>query len=140
MAAAAFYDRAKLEREAMIRRIQELEMTVCVKDNHIEALKLEVSAGANRYDVLQGAYNDKVHDCADLEAILAGTQGNLEDLAARLGRFEFQRVKRNKRNGSKRSDPVPDAPGSTDPLAEFASVLARQPGRGEVLGQQPPSE
>jgi len=134
MAAAAYYDEAKRERDNFIRLLEEAKVACQVKDNQIAELQLVVATERNRYDSLQSAYNEKLQDCADLEAVLAATQGSLEDHAARLGRFEFSRVKR-KRNGSakRNGEPVPDTSGSDAALAELSSLVAH--GK-PVLGSQ----
>src|SRR5215469_6168876 len=118
MRAAMFYERAKLERDEMMRLLEQSKVAIQVQDNQIASLKLEIATERNRYDALQNSYNEKVQDCADLEAVLASVQGVFEDHAARLGRFEFSRLKR-KRNGSakRNGDAVSDKDGSEAPLA-----------------------
>ena len=135
MRAAVFYDRAKQERDDLLHLLEQSKMALDVRDHQIADLQLTLATERNRYDALQNSYNEKVQDCADLEAILSGVQGNLEDLAARLSRFEFSRLRR-KRNGKhKPSDTVSDNGGGEGPLAELSSLVARG-SAGPVLGQQ----
>jgi len=132
MRAAVFYDRAQQERDEHMRLLEQSKVAIQVQDNQINSLKLELATERNRYDALQNSYNEKVQDCADLEAILASVQGVFEDHAARLGRFEFSRLKRRRNGGAKRSEPVSDPQSGEGPLAELSSLVAH---RKPVLGQ-----
>src|SRR5215472_18658249 len=97
MRAAMFYDRAKQERDEMMRLLEQSKMALQVRDHQIASLELQVATERNRYDALQASYNEAVQDKADLEAILSTQQAHHEDQASRLARFEFSRLKR-KRN------------------------------------------
>jgi hypothetical protein len=133
MRAAMFYDRAKQERDDMIRLLEQSKLALEVKEHHIQTLKLDNATERNRYDVLQTAYAEALQDKADLEAILSTQQAHHEDQAARLAKFEFSRLRR-KRNGDKRNGKtVPDTSGSEGPLAELTSLVAH--GKA-VLGHQ----
>jgi len=133
MRAAMFYDRAKQERDEMLRLLEQSKMALQVRDHQIASLELQVATERNRYDALQASYNEAVQDKADLEAILSTQQAHHEDQASRLARFEFSRLKR-KRNGKRNGDAMSDASGSTVEV-DIASVLASGTA-GPVLGPQ----
>lgn len=134
--AAVFYDRVKQERDDLLLKLEQARYACDVKDNQIRTLELSAATEQNRYDALHNAYNEALQDRADLEAILTTQQAHHEDQAARLAKFEFSRLRRNKsrkRNGNGES--VPDASGSEAVLADIGSVLASR-SADKVLGQQ----
>jgi len=131
MRAAVFYDRARQERDDLLRLLDEAKVALGIKDNQIQALKLEVAAERNRHDALQSCYLEALQDRADLESLLAGLQGMFEDQAKRLGAFEFSRLRRKRNGNGKRSHAEPatmsDIQGSETALAELSSLVAQRP-------------
>jgi chromosome segregation ATPase len=130
--AAAVYDAAEDERREMLRLIEQSKIALEVRNNQIDELKLALAEERNRHASLQHAYNDLIQDKADLEAILDNHQRDLENMASKLSRFEFSRVRRGKRNGKRAGQSMPDASGSADPLADISSLVAHG---AKVLGQ-----
>ena len=125
MRAAMFYERAKTERDGMLNLLEQAKIAVQVKDNQIGDLQVALATLTNRFDSLQNSYNEKVQDCADYEAILANHQIDLENMAGKLGKFEFSRVKRKRNGGAKRSESLPERPaGEVEMGGESPPVLA----------------
>ena len=126
MRAAVFYRRAKDERDEFIKLLEQSKVALEVRDNQLEMLKLELATERNRYDVLHHEYSEVQRDRADLEALLANLQTDLENQAAKLGRFEFTRLRTRRRNGKPKqpSEPVPDSVGSEIEVAIGETVVA----------------
>jgi hypothetical protein len=131
MQAAFFYQQAKDERARMIAELTRATKALEEKNYQIEQQKRLLAERDDRYALLEGAYYEAIRDRADLEAILAATQGQLEDTAARLGKFEFSRLKRKRNGNGKRPsvhasalDAVSDALGSAPEVADASPVVA----------------
>jgi hypothetical protein len=122
--AATYYDRVEIERAEQRRFLEQAKIALEVQLHRNADLQKQLDGERRMHESTQQLLNQKIQDCADLEATLAVEQDHHEDRAARLSRFEFSRLR--KRNGrpKRNGDTVPDDTGSTVEVALDASVLA----------------
>ena len=126
MQAAFFYQQSQDERARIMDNLHQATKALEQKNFQIDQLNLALAQQQNRHDSLQHAYNDLIQDKADLEAILDNHQRDLENMANKLSRFEFSRVRRaNKQRKRSNGDTVSDHSGSASEVVTDPPVLAQ---------------
>jgi len=133
MQAAFFHQQAIDERKRIMDALHQATKALEQKNFQIEQLNLALAERQNRHDSLQNSYNELIQDKADLEAILDNHQRDLENMAAKLSRFEFSRVRRVNKRKRGNGDAMPDPVGSKGEVAEQPPVLAH----GSTVLDQP---
>jgi len=123
--AATYYDRVEVERAEHRRLLEQSKIALEVQIARIGDLQKILDAERIMHASTQQLLNQKIQDCAELEATLAIERDNYENGAARLGRFEFSRNKRRNGKHTKRNgDSLPDTTGGEVQVDIASSVLA----------------
>jgi len=123
--AAVYYDRVAAEQEQCRRLVEQAKIALEVQIARLADVQKMLDAERTMHASTQELLNKKLQDCADLEAILADERDHHEHRAARLGGFEFSRLrKRNGKHSKRNGDTLSDVAGSEVKVDLDPSVLA----------------
>jgi|SRR5215472_3997008 len=123
--AATYYDRVEAERAEYRRLLEQSKIALEIQIARLGDLQKLLDAERTMHASTQQLLNQKLQDCAELEATLAIERDHYENGAARLGRFEFSRDrKRNGKRSKRNGDSLPDTTGSEVEVDIASSVLA----------------